>query len=213
MNAKRLSKRILEGMLIGATVFGNLKDVSAPAVDTEYTYEIHRQLKWDRIAREQNADGLRVPYVWAPSNYCARYAVNTANKLFNKNYNSANAWDLKYENPVVYNFDKEKEVKDAIIDGNLTQGMLVTSKWPVKNIKTYGKRGFDKKGNPIDATHVVEYIGIGRKTDKEILDLPEPIFLHQWGSRKEKKTQKQLWDDYELEFIRIINDKEFNLSD
>jgi len=35
MNAKKLSKRILEGMLIGATLFGNLKDVSAPEIIDE----------------------------------------------------------------------------------------------------------------------------------------------------------------------------------
>jgi len=212
MNVRKLSKRILEGMLIGATLFGNLENVSAPAVDTGYTYGVHRQFLWDKAVREQNADGIGIPYISVPKSYCARYAVNLAKELFNKNYNGGPAWDLKYYNPVIYNFEKQEDTKNLIIEGKLQQGMLVSSKWPVKDINEYwtdeNKKGLDKEGHPIKFTHVVEYIGIGRKTNEGVLDLPEPLFSHEWGWTKEVLTQKQLWDKYKIEFVNVINDKE-----
>lgn len=192
---------------ITALSFGKPNLVYAPEIETGYTSEIHKQLIWDKLAEEQNADVIKMPYIRTPKSYCARYAIKSAEKLFNKNYNLGNAWDLKYSNPIVYDFDKEEDVKDAIIKGKLTPGMLVTSKWPVKNIRKYGKKGFDIANNPIDATHVIEYIGIGRRTSEGFLDLPEPLFSHQWGDKKEVLTQKQFQNNYGLKFIKAINDK------
>jgi len=208
MNAKRISKKVLEGMLIGTLALGSVKDVYAPKVDSGYTPEVHKQLIWDKLAKEQNADGMNVPYIPTPANYCARYAVLSADKLFDKEYKRANAWDLKYSNPVIYDFSSEKDVRNAILEEKLVPGMLVTSRWPVKNIRKYGRRGFDIKGNPVNVTHVVEYVGIGKNTSKGKLKIPEPLFLHQWGSVKEILTQKQLYKNYKLEFVEGINDKE-----
>lgn len=206
--------KIIGMAAITALSFGKPDAVYAPPIEAGYTYEIHQQLMWEGLAKEQNADLIKTPFVKTPKNkgYCSRYAVVSAKKLFNKDYNSANAWDLKYNNPVVYDFEKEKDVKEAIIEDRLHPGMLVTSKWPVQDIKKYwtykDKKGFDQMGNPIDATHVVEYAGIGRITDEKILDISEPIFFHKWGKKTERMTQKQLWDKYQLKFLKVVNDKE-----
>lgn len=211
----KLIKKVLECAMIGTLLIGNGKEAYAPIANTGYTIDVHRQFLWDRAVKEQNADKLRKPYFKLKPSHCSKYARLSAKKLFNKEYNEGHAWDLKYKNSVVdgfYDFNKETDVENAIMDGRLKQGMLITAKWPVKDIKKYwtykNKKGFDMAGNPIDATHVIVYDGIGKITDKEILAFPEPIFIHQFGSKIERKTQKQLWEDYKLEFIKVINDKE-----
>lgn len=202
-----LIKKVLEGALIATLLVGNVEKSYAPAYDSGYTWETQRQLLWDRAVREQDADKVMKPYFKLKPSHCSQYARLSAKKLFGKKYNGADAWNLKYNNPVVYDFDKEKDVKEAILDDKLKQGMLITSRWPVKNIKKYGEEGLDMNNEPIESTHVLEYIGIGKNTDKGVLNSPEPIFIHQWGSRMERKTQKQLWDDYQLTFNKIIDDK------
>ncbi len=210
MKSSKLAK-IIGMAAITALSFGKPDFVYAPPIETGYTYEIHKQLIWDEIAKKQNADLIKKPYYRLKPSSCSKYARLSAKKLFNKKYVGGHAWDLKYPNHVVYNFEKENEVKEAIMDGELSQGMLITSKWPVKNMQNYWtnpkKKGFDIKGNPIESTHVIQYIGIGRITDEKILDIPEPLFLHQWGRKFEIKTQKQLWNDYNLEFQKVINDR------
>ena len=185
----------------------------APPHDSGYNLEIQEQFLWDKAVKEQDADKVIKPYFRLKPSHCAQYARLAARKLFNKKYVGADAWNLKYNNPVVYDFDKEDNVKEAIIENKLSQGMLITAKWPIKNIKQYGNFGLDEDRNPIESTHVVEYIGIGTKTDEGTLKIPEPIFLHQWGRKMERKTQRQLWEDYKLTFNKIINDKDLSQSE
>ena len=184
-------------MLIGTLIFGNPEKVYAPSnyIDPK----IKKDFLWDKAIKEQSTKDLNKPYYHIKPNHCSKYARLSTKKVFGKKYNGADAWNLQYSNPVIYEFKGNEKIKDLIIDEILKPGMLLGSKWPVKNIKKYGKYGKDIKGNPIEYTHVVTYWGIN--------DKKEPLFLHQWGRNQELKTEKELKKDYNLEFVEIMNDK------
>ena len=201
----KISRKILEGMVIGTTLFGNVGNMHAPEIsknvrDKQATEVMHRYREslYNKIAEEQSTRYIRLPHYSLSPNHCAQYARMSAKKLFGKNYWGADAWNLQYSNSVVYEFKGNEDLKDLIINGVLEPGMLVTSSFPVKDIKKYGRRGKDNKGKAIKDTHVIVYDGVNAN------GVPE--FSHQWGSRIQKNTEEELKQKYNLKFGKILDD-------
>lgn len=154
----------------------------------------HRENLFYQKAEEQSSDEIKAPYYKIAPNSCSKYARLSANKLFNKKYNPGHAWDLKYDNKIVYQFKEEEiandstiyeNLKNKIIEGTLEPGMMVVAKRDMgpkeyKRYKSYGTPGKDERGNKIEDTHVILYLGIN--------DQKQPEFLHQWINQKEKIT-------------------------
>ncbi len=160
----------------------------------EKILEEKREKLFDQRIEEQSSDEIKTPNYKLAPNSCSKYARLAANKIFHKKYNPGHAWDLKYDNTIIHEF-KENEIsndstiyqnlKDLIIDGTLRPGMMVVAKRDMKpkeykRYKSYGTPGKDERGNKIEDTHVILYLGIN---DKE-----QPEFLHQWINQKEKIT-------------------------
>ncbi len=197
---KNLLKILGTGLLAGAFTIGGINPVSSYSSEKFIDYNELKEKMWDKAVDEQTVVNPFVPNYCIPSSHCSRYARLSTQELFDKNYRGADAWDLQYKNSVIGHFDSFKEVKDLIAEGTLKPGMLIGAKHPVKNIKTYGDNGFDARGKLIEYTHVVAYYGLDKNET--------PIFLHQWGRKKEIRTQEQLKEEYGLEFVEIINDRE-----
>ncbi len=202
-----LKKMALTGMITlasGIYTGGNFlkKDLSYENQAYEF-YEKSRleeilkkeqEIIFEEKKQEQNTNGIKIPYYKIDPNSCSKYARLSAKKIFGKEYNPANAWDLKYDNKILYNFHPEEIINDSIIyeslrkkviDGTLKPGMiLVTSRDmkpnEYKNYRTYRFPGKDKEGNKIEETHAILYLGINKEGEFE--------FLNQWVNKIEKMT-------------------------
>lgn len=154
----------------------------------------HRENLFNQKVEEQSSDEIKVPYYKLSPNSCSKYARLSANKIFDKKYNPGHAWDLKYDNSIVYQFKEEETTNDStiyenlknkIVDGTLEPGMMIITKRDMgpkeyRKYKSYGTPGKDEMGNKIEETHVILYLGIN--------DQKQPEFLHQWINQREKIT-------------------------
>lgn len=168
----------------------------------ERILEEKREKIFEQKVEEQSSDGIKTPKYSrekVPDSYCSRYANRSAKKIFKKEYEEDDAWDLKYKNSIIDKFKDDEiisdstiyeSIKDKIIDGTLKPGMMVITKrkmgpkehlkytsYPTKGYKYAGK---DEKGNKIEDTHVILYIGINKNK--------EPEFIHKWVDKTERIT-------------------------
>jgi hypothetical protein len=202
-----LKKIALAGMLTLAA--GSYSGGNFTSKDLDYEKERYESYETSRLekilkeekeklfehrAEEQSSDEIKVPYYKLAPSSCSKYARLSAKKIFNKKYNPGHAWDLKYDNKIVYQFKEEEitndstiyeNLKNKIIDGTLEPGMIIVAKRDMKpkeykRYKSYGTPGKDEKGNKIEDTHVILYLGINNNK--------KPEFLHQWINQKEKIT-------------------------
>lgn len=198
-----LVKKILETAIVSSSLFGNLPDLHAPDIPKEMEETIQSYCEKQResainyLSYNQNSQAITPPNFKLPPSRCSKYMRKSAKSLFGKEYVPADAWDLQYNNKEVHQIKENENMEDLIIKGVLKPGMVIGAKWPVKDIRKYGNKGKDIKGKPIEYTHVVGYLGFNK--DKE------PEFLHQWGSKKEKATQKELEEKYKIEFVEILD--------
>ena len=167
-----------------------------------------RDALFDQEALKDNSDKIKQPYFRLNPSHCSKYARLSAKKLFKKEYIAEDAWNLKYANKTIYDF-KENEtlndsttyetLKDLIIKGTLEPGMIVGAKLdiPAKLYKKYGNRGFDKKRNKIDYTHVMLYIGLNKEK--------QPEFIQHWGRKIEKITLEDFKDRKNMKLTQILD--------
>lgn len=210
-----IKKLGLTGMAIlagGIYTGGNLNQVNLESYNKKYeVYEksrLEEMVKEQREkifnlrAEEQSSDEIKTPKYSiekVPDNYCSRYANRSAKKIFKKEYEEDDAWDLKYKNSIIDKFKDDEiisdstiyeSIKNKIIDGTLKPGMMVVTKrdlGPKEYLKytSYPKKGYkyagkDEKGNKIEDTHVILYIGINKNK--------EPEFIHKWVDKTERIT-------------------------
>jgi len=139
---------------------------------------LKKDRKFQKKIQEQSSDEISTPYYRLKSNRCSQYALLSARKLFEKEYNWEDAWNLRYSNKVIHKFQKEDSMKDLIIDGKLDQGMLIGIDQP----KSVYKNHKDKKGQTVKYTHAILYLGLR--------DDGRPEFVNQLGRRIERITDK-----------------------
>ncbi len=201
---KKLALTGMASLAIGSYTGGSFVEENLESKETRY--EVYEKSRLERILKEnreavfnekaekQSSDEIKVPYYKLSPNSCSKYARLSANKIFDKKYNPGHAWDLKYDNSIVYQFKEEETANDStiyenlknkIIDGTLEPGMMIITKRDMgpkeyRKYKSYGTPGKDEKGNKIEETHVILYLGIN--------DQKQPEFLHQWINQREKIT-------------------------
>jgi hypothetical protein len=237
---KNLLNKILKGILTGATLFEGVSESFAPPSSdraiSEYLKEEARKEMRENVFRHrasmQNAKGIKIPYYRLKPGSCAKYLRLSAKDLFNKEYAAGHAWDLKYDNRIIYEF-KENEVsndsttyetlKNLIIDWKLEPGMGILAKRDMKpgEYKKYytnkKKPGKDKMGNKIEESHVIEYLGLidiselkdATEEEKRLGGL-EPIFLHHWKTSREFIRIKDFKDKKNLKLTKIIDEPSKN---
>lgn len=171
-----------------------------------------REAAFNQKAEEQSSDEIITPYYKLSPNSCSKYARLSAKKLFDKKYNPGHAWDLKYDNKIVYEFkDNEtandsttnESLKNLIIGGTLKPGMIIVAKRDMKpgehkKYKSYRGPGKDEKGNKIEDTHVILYLGINDKGEEEFSD--------QWINQMGKITVNKFKDRKNLKPTLILDE-------
>jgi hypothetical protein len=191
--------------------YEKLKYETYEASRLEKLLKDYREDMFEEKAEEQSSDEIKVPYYKLASSSCSKYARLSAKKIFHKTYNPDHAWDLKYDNKTVYEFKENEIQNDSIISESiknlilydiLKPGMMIVSKRDMKpkehrRYKTYSSPGKDKKGNNIENTHVLLYLGIN--------DNKEPEFLHQWINKREKITIEDFKDRKNLKPTLILD--------
>ncbi len=129
---------------------------------------------------EQNSEKINPPIYRLNSDHCSEYALLAARKLFGKEYNWRNTWDLRYKNQVVSEIKNNENILELIINNKLKPGMIVGTKIPNSNYENE----IDLEGNKAKYTHVLVYVGINQDN--------EPEFIHQLGSRIMKSSLLEL---------------------
>lgn len=171
----------------------------------------------DKI-KNQSSDEIILPSYKLPPEYCSKYARLSAKKIFNKKYIPGHAWDLKYDNKIVYQFKEEETINDSttyenlknlIIDGILKPGMMVVVKRQMKPneylaYKSYNRAGRDKKGNKIEDTHVLLYLGLNDNGEEE--------FAHYWYNKKEKIIPDKFKERKNLKPTLILDEPDKSTS-
>ncbi len=158
-----------------------------------------KEKKFNEKVIEYNSSKIKLPYYHnIPPGFCSQYAKTVAKNLFNKEYvweknkpNSGAAWNLRYSNEVVEKLDSLGEIKELIINDVLKPGMLVG----IYNPKSRHNNKKDLKGNKVDYTHVMLYVGIDKKG--------EPEFFHQIGSKIERINLSKI-RDFEQKGWKVI---------
>lgn len=197
MKAKNLAKRILEEILIGTLLIGNVKDICAPVKDNSKIFMECNKPKYRKISDNKKSsrakklhphilsyagetDTLYLPeYSYlgkngVPSTNCPRYARFTAKDLFNLDYSKEEgAWDLRYGTKIikssnVFGIDSLNKFVDEKI---LQPGMIIG----FYNPKSPYNNGRDKMRNKRRYTHVGVYLGQD--------EYNEITLAHQWGSK------------------------------
>lgn len=108
---------------------------------------------------------------------CSKVAVTGANKVFGLNYIRANAWDLIYENNVIWEKESNRELK--LVPGTILGVYLPTSNYLyrqnennlVLNRNNIPIRARDINGRDRQFTHVVLYLGDVASRRNQILHM------------------------------------------
>lgn len=206
------------GMYTGGSFLGHNLNYERQAYEAyeksrlEELVKKEKEIMFEQLKQEQSSDEIKIPHYKLSPNSCSKYARLSAKRLFKKEYHPANAWDLKYDNEVVYSFNPGEIINDStiyeslknkVIDGTLKPGMiLVTSRdmrpGEYKNYRTYRSPGKDKEGNKIEDTHAILYLGINDNGQFE--------FLNQWVNKIEKMTIEDFKDKKNLKPRLIIDE-------
>jgi hypothetical protein len=136
---------------------------------------------------------------------CGKYSSNVAEDLFGLKYNRADSWDLKYSNKVVMKLDQnfEAEDLDSLVNEKILQpGMKVLCHNPKSKYNWTKKRNHrDIKGNKVDVTHDIQYIGQDATTGSA-------LFAHGWttmGRFKQEVIGIEQLKAYNLQPREIID--------
>jgi len=222
---KTMKKTIASALISGATVLGPSMCEKTVYSNTNQEYNVQNEISntIDRLGKsnlekrikqqreyifeqksiEQNSDKIKAPhYKNIPPGYCARYATTASKKMFGKEYENHEAWNLRYKNKIVENLDSIGELKELVINGKLEPGMIIG----IYNPKSNKNKRKDLTHNKIKYSHVMVYAGINKDNELE--------FIHQLGKKIEKIN---LSDIQELEnkgwkLIEILDDSENNLE-
>jgi hypothetical protein len=191
--------------------FNNYGEGLKKANEIYENYNISKLEEYLKEEKEQSSDEIKAPYYKLTPSSCSKYARLSANKLFHKKYKPGHAWDLKYDNKIVYEFNDYEDLNDSTINESIRKlimynilkpGMMITAKRDMKKgeykkYKSYSIPGKDKKGNKIEDTHVILYLGIN---DKE-----QPEFLHHWYNQREKININDFKDRKNLKLSLILD--------
>lgn len=106
-----------------------------------------------------------------PAFNCSRYARLASKELFGKEYQRADAWNLRYHDKVVQSLGTN--TLDNLYDsGTLKPGMIVG----VFNPKSKYNDKLDESGKKVKYTHVILFVGEEKVNGKRELK-----FAHQFG--------------------------------
>ena len=139
-------------------------------------------LKYDCVIDQtnKNCNGLYIPRPFL----CSKVAVDTARNIFGLNYIKTNAWDLIYENNVIW--EKESNLPLTLVPGVILGIYIPTSDYlyrvndnSINNLELVKKK--DMVGREREYTHVALYLGnissrdqilhmVGKKVGLENLD-------------------------------------------
>jgi hypothetical protein len=156
---------------------------------------IENNQTFQRRIKEQSSDEIQPPYYKLNPNMCARYATLAAKNLFDEEYKTGNAWNMRYSNKIAHPLKNKEKLTDLIIDNILRPGMIIGAEQPRSKYK--GVK--DSQGNKAEYTHVLLYVGLN--------DNKQPEFIHQFGRRIEKITEKD-FEKRKLTPKEIITTKE-----
>ena len=138
----------------------------------------------DEIIKNDSAfysENIKIPKYRIKNEHCSEYATLSAKKLFNKDYNFDNSWNLRYSNKIISKIKDKEELISLAEDTILKPGMIVGFENPDSRYKNYR----DRKGKKAEYTHTSLYLGTNGK------DLQ---FAHQFGKKIEKISLTELFD-------------------
>jgi hypothetical protein len=161
---------------------------------------IERDQTFNKRIQEQSSDEISAPQYRLDPEHCSQYARLSAKRLFDKEYIGADAWNLRYKNKVAHHLKENEDFKELITNNILRPGMMVGVKQP--NNRTSYENKKDLEGNKAKYTHVILYVGLN--------DSGEPEFIHQYGRKKEKITEKD-FEKRKLTPKEIITTKNDNI--
>ena len=125
------------------------------------------------------SEKIKAPKYKIKNDHCSEYAVLSAKKLFNKDYNPEHSWNLRYYNKIISEVKNKGELICLAEDAILRPGMIVGFDNPNSRYKNQR----DRKGKKAEYTHVSLYLGTNGK------DLQ---FAHQFGKKIEKINLDEL---------------------
>lgn len=186
MKNNYLKKAVLATMLTlaGSFYHTNLSKDYNPEIKFKQSLEriIEREKTFHQRIQEQSSDEIKAPKYKTKGSKCSRYVRQSARDLFGKTYFWRDAWDLRYPSEIVHTFSEkqgeklERELKELIIDGVLTQGAVIGIKQP--DDQTAYENEIDQEGNIAKYTHVIVYGGLDPNG--------KPVFFHEYGFDQEK---------------------------
>jgi hypothetical protein len=181
----------LQKILLLSSVLLNFLPTSLGSIEGD---KINKNKKYSIETLEVKKEGIEIniepPFLKVKPNHCARYAIQASNKLFGKEYNYEDAWNLRYSNKILKEIRSFQEVNwDSIPEGTILG---------VYNPKSNYNKRKDKKNKKIKYSHVVLYVGNDNKEN--------PWFIHQWGKEIEKISIEGLLEK-KLRPIEIIDSK------
>jgi len=204
MTNKYLARMLLGTIisLTGGLYQSNLSKEYNPDIRVKQNFErmvVEKDDIFNQKIKEQSSDEINAPQYNTPKEYCSRYARVAAENLFGKKYSWDDAWNLRYKDKIEHYFREEDSFKELITNNILRQGMLVGIKQP--DNKTSHENDKDLEGNKVKYTHIILYAGLN--------DNGEAEFLHQYGRKKEKISEKD-FEKYGFTPKEIIAPKEDN---
>tara|TARA_Y100000310_G_scaffold343003_1_gene448689 strand:- start:1216 stop:1806 length:591 start_codon:yes stop_codon:yes gene_type:complete len=163
--------------------------LAAQSIEKEETTEIPLEIPMEEIREKPNILGkieerpAQIPdapqYDYRKAR-CAAYAVRTAKEIFGRTFTEANAWNMRYQNPVLSEVKDKAHLNDLIENGIVQPGRILGVSYPESDYLDEK----DAKGNPAKYTHMVVYAGKSREG--------EPMFYHQFFSDEEKISLSDL---------------------
>ena len=158
--------------------FNNYNNLSIKSADKKTLNTLDEIVKSDSSFYSEN---IIIPKYQIKNENCSKYAVLSAKKLFNKNYNPENSWNLRYSNKIISWIKDKEELISLAEDTILKPGMIVG----FDNPNSRYKNKTDFRGKKAEYTHVALYLG---KNGKNLQ------FAHQFGEKIEKINLDELID-------------------
>lgn len=129
------------------------------------------------------------------SGKCSEYVRRLGKSRFNKLYSCSDAWDRMYNDFIVAHINRNEDLRQLAKNRALKPGMLILAHYP----KSKYNGGTDSRGNTINATHQLIYLGFSDDNDL--------VFAEHFGGRGKARKLSQFEIDG-LEARAIIDSKD-----